>query len=108
MLSELSENFEYWRKLWADAAARSGLGLFVFMPDGYVNAKSGEDLEPSIWSLQMFKTQVLTSREDVEQLEGLVATLNTEEEFLALIVQEDGDAEFLKMNRGSQGTDHVA
>ncbi len=101
LLRELSTNVAYWQKLWADACGRNGIGLFVFTPDGYERAVSGEELEPSIWTLDMFKTEVLTEKDDIAQMEALATGVDMKEEFLVLIVQSDGSAEFLKMNRGA-------
>ncbi|HEX9006385.1 MAG TPA: hypothetical protein VF889_03755 [Bacteroidota bacterium] len=101
LLRELSTNVAYWQKLWADACRRNGIGLFVFTPDGYEQAVRAEELEPSIWTLDMFKAEVLTERDDIAQLEALAAGVDMKEEFLVLIVQADGSAEFLKINRGA-------
>ncbi len=107
LLQELSTNAAYWQKLWADACARNGMGLFVFTPDGYERAASTEDLEPSIWTLDMFKREILTQKEDVAQLEALVAAVDMSREFLGLVVQPAGSAEFLKMNLGPDAPPRV-
>ncbi len=101
LLEELSTNFTYWQKLWADACRRNGMGLLVFTPDGYEQASGTEELEPSIWTLEMFKTQVLTEKDDIAQLEALAAGVDMNGEFLVLVVQSDGSAEFLKVNQGA-------
>ena len=101
LLEELSTNFTHWQKVWADACRRNGMGLLVFTPDGYERATSGDELEPSIWTLELFKTQVLTDKDDIAQLEALTAGADMNREFLVLIVQSDGSAEFLKMNGGT-------
>ncbi len=101
LLKELSTNFGYWQKLWADACARDGMGMFVFTPDGYEHAAGAEELEPSIWSVEMFKKEVLTEKNDIAQLDALVAAVDMKQEFLVLVIQTDGSAEFLRMNRGA-------
>lgn len=101
LLEELSTHAADWQKLWAEACARNGIGLFVFTPDGYEQADNAEELEPSIWTLEMFKKEVLTQKEDIAQLDALVAGVDRTQEFLVLIVQPDGSAEFLKIDRGA-------
>ncbi len=105
LISSLSSNSGYWHDLWYDAYSRSGAVVFVFIPEEYEKAATEEELEPSVWSLDVLKSQLANRPEDAAQLTELVEGLDVHHEFLVLIIPPSNEetADFFRMSRGGGG-----
>ncbi len=64
-------------------------GAFVFLPDTYATAETFDQVRCEFWPVQMIRQYLQAGGQTDEGLQELIDSLETGEEFLAMIVEQE-------------------